>query len=959
APTVLASLTKLKSLDISYNDLGEFNLDISALRQLENLDLESTKISVLNDVICTLTSLKRLDLGRNCIESLPDGFQNLSNLKALWLNDNKFTSFPVGICKLRSLETLSISFNKIHNLPNAIAYLDNLKLLELDDCGLVGMMPLSICMLRSLKWLSLGQNNLTKLPAVLRTSLQNLTVINLANNDNLQMPPVSVYKRGIKAIFNYIDESETKKTIYQKLVFLGNVRAGKSSLTKTMIQGSSHLSEDSERTIVLDKILWTPEENLSLQVYDFGGSEWYCVVQHFFLEKNSLVCLVISLTDYTEETYIDCVEKWLKIIQARAPGANLFVVTTHTDEVPSQEVLTKKSSILELMHTREQLEVSHINEEITRLQVRGKEAATAIDRLNKSLNNRLVLPNNVYAVSSKTLANIDQLKGHLLKTAKEVGGIIPTSWLRLYDKLHSSELSRNKSFLTFQDVVQMEKETNEDFQARNVLSPSTYRKHLPLKLHHSLNKPRTVTFLSDHFSRPLPTENDEKRTLHRMLTIPDEMNDHGRRTSCLTSSLNNRLQNILSFFHSIGDVLWYEGNPEIRDFVFHKQAFIIDLLKCIFSENPENVPIVPTCLKRGITSKSLERAKEDLRLKGIMSVELLKGMLDHLKLNDKLIDAIVQLLIHFGLCFKEEVRYNRITKLHFPWFLSESAPPDASSMLMQPPESNCWRFILEYNFPLGSPRALFETASVHIHRVVHDEMSIKHWKDGVHARLQHSKILLHRSETCGTETISFHVEGKDINELWKILTQLHTLFSNLLDCWPGVLLEMWLVCPHCTRNDVKNPYRFKGENVEKCCPENEDHVTCPNDERGGSIPVNLIYPMQASASANVVTQDEISKVAYMIGSEWRSLGRALGLDEYVLDHIDYDNRQVQEKACQMMREWKQRKGVTAHFNRLITALRLDLQKTDIVDELIRQNRGNELEASFSGPSRLDMTDPSE
>lgn len=862
APSILTALTKLKVLDISYNKLEAFDLDlfISDVR-VEDLDLEGNKLTAFPAKVCSLVSLQRLDVGRNKITNIPEDIKNLRKLKELWINHNNLDAFPKVICKLLSLKILSISYNNIKSVPNDLAYMTKLEILELDCCGLSDVMPLCICMLKNLKWLSLGDNNIRKIPIVL-TSLHDLSFINLVGNKDLKIPSL-ILRRGIEALFNYLNEAEIKKTIYQKVIFLGNVRAGKSSLSKTLIQGTSQLSDDKNRTVVLDEMTWTPTENLSLQVYDFGGSAWYDVVQHFFIDKHSIIFLVVNLKDYTEDGYIHDMEKWLQIIQSRAPGAHLFVVATHIDLMSEDEVAAKQASILEIMQCREEKQVENVEEEIEKLERLGSEGKTACDRLKNSLRNRLILPEKIYSVSSKTLQNVTELKYDLLEKAKELGRVIPSSWQQLYHDLHTSDMSKAKKFLTYNDVAKLNYETTYETKPVFVQSPFIHRKqsyHPPKKTKFPLSRTPTgskmepPTFPKRRQKKTSeckppppeafrnPTENDEQfqSTRFRVQPLEEEPQQLGFD--------KDRLHDILAFFHSIGDVLWYEGKPEIKNFVFHNQSFLIDLLKHIFSERPDEIQVGgPVLIKQGLTPKAVDAARQDLRTKGIMSMSYLKGLLDELHVESKMIDAIMQLLVHFDLCFEVQdgTKESRITKLHFPWFLSEAVPQEATVMVQHPPAPGNWRFILEYEFPLGCPPALYESMAVHVHQLVPDYQGIKHWKNGVYGRIRETKIMLYRTlDKLDINTISFYVEGQEIPELWSNLANLHREFRISMIRWPGILHEMWLVCPHCTYKGEMNPHRFQGENIERCCPESEEKFTCPKAPTEGSIPGNLIFPQQ-------------------------------------------------------------------------------------------------------------------
>lgn len=96
----------------------------------------------------------------------------------------------------------------------------------------------------------------------------------------------------------------------------------------------------------------------------------------------------------------------------------------------------------------------------------------------------------------------------------------------------------------------------------------------------------------------------------------------------------------------------------------------------------------------------------------------------------------------------------------------------------------------------------------------------------------------------------------------------------------------------------------------------------------------------------------------MVGKEWRPLGRALGLDEYQLDSIDHDHKELQEQSYQMLRRWQQSKGIKADLNRLVEALRtMEPMHQDIVDILLptRVNEGEDVLSTPSCPSLLNKT----
>ncbi|KAK7289595.1 hypothetical protein RIF29_03346 [Crotalaria pallida] len=80
-----------------------------------------------------LSKLQSLDLSFNKITALPSDFWSLSSLKILNLSSNKISDSLNNIGNFGSLETFDLSSNDYaDNIPEAISSLVNLRVLELD-----------------------------------------------------------------------------------------------------------------------------------------------------------------------------------------------------------------------------------------------------------------------------------------------------------------------------------------------------------------------------------------------------------------------------------------------------------------------------------------------------------------------------------------------------------------------------------------------------------------------------------------------------------------------------------------------------------------------------------------------------------------------------------------------------------------------------------------------------------
>nr|XP_012220175.1 PREDICTED: leucine-rich repeat protein lrrA-like isoform X2 [Linepithema humile] len=130
----------LKKLNLSFNYLTEFPLQITCMKNLRWLDISENKIEFLPKELGTLPHLTCLNLtsnhlgrsGRNAWEWLEQTAVR-NKLSELYLCDNFLTELPPQIGKLNVLTILKLTGNELKRLPQSLANLKNLK--ELDLCN--------------------------------------------------------------------------------------------------------------------------------------------------------------------------------------------------------------------------------------------------------------------------------------------------------------------------------------------------------------------------------------------------------------------------------------------------------------------------------------------------------------------------------------------------------------------------------------------------------------------------------------------------------------------------------------------------------------------------------------------------------------------------------------------------------------------------------------------------------
>lgn len=268
------SLSKLTLLNLSENEsLTAVQFPETKLNQLHQLHLHDCRIRQLT-IPDGLTALDWLDVARNK-ELKAITFQgDCPKLTYLDLSGNALTKFalPVGFAKLKYLYLVD---NRVEEL-----------LFSSD--------------LPRLNTLHLRNNQLKGLPSNF-LALKKLETLYLHGNPIEQFSPESIHEdeRGnsLQEVRNTLLSLKEDKPIPNdevKLVLLGNSTAGKSSLMRFLSTGIYEENSLSSTHGILNEI-WEPDgEKFKVNIWDFGGQEYYHATHRLFLSKNSVTLVLFE-----------------------------------------------------------------------------------------------------------------------------------------------------------------------------------------------------------------------------------------------------------------------------------------------------------------------------------------------------------------------------------------------------------------------------------------------------------------------------------------------------------------------------------------------------------------------------------------------------------------------------------------------------------------------------------------
>ena len=322
---------RLTRLDLSFCNLKVLPSSMFELYWLEELIISN------NDEVGDGFIKRRIfnGPGENSIEYLNPSFKNLKELKKIWISGNMDKNWVVSdisaLSNLTNLEFLDISYTNVENLIS-IDKLINLRYLNISGTKVSDLYPLKkLFKLKTLHLRATVINDLSDLShlqylneiIIWHTPVTSLLPLKylikekkipVRSDGRLKMngkgiyisetqlnnPPFYIATQGNSAILRYWQELENKETQTNnqtKLIFIGNSRAGKTSLWQFL--KDKIYTEQADSTHGIKTEIWDTEtlgtadnQNLAAHIWDFGGQEYYHATHRLFLADNAVYVLV-------------------------------------------------------------------------------------------------------------------------------------------------------------------------------------------------------------------------------------------------------------------------------------------------------------------------------------------------------------------------------------------------------------------------------------------------------------------------------------------------------------------------------------------------------------------------------------------------------------------------------------------------------------------------------------------
>jgi internalin A len=308
-----------------------------------SLDLKGLQLKSLPDSLFELANLRELFISLNQLRVLPESIYVLTQLRALYISNNDLTILPDSITSLRELQILDLSNNHLSALPATMGSLVELRILNASSNQLL-QLPETLGGLIKLLELNLADNRLTWLPASIN-NLTDLKQLILHDNPGLELAPEILGSTESEvalgtgkaanpmAILDYYFASRKSRPLNEaKMILVGRGGAGKTSLVNRLVRNTFDPSESKTEGIAITKwFLRIGEDDMRLNVWDFGGQEIMHATHQFFFTKRSLYLLVINAREGEQDGNI---EYWLRLVESFSGNSPVIVVINKIKDHP-------------------------------------------------------------------------------------------------------------------------------------------------------------------------------------------------------------------------------------------------------------------------------------------------------------------------------------------------------------------------------------------------------------------------------------------------------------------------------------------------------------------------------------------------------------------------------------------------------------------------------------------------
>ncbi|MCZ4410099.1 ADP-ribosylation factor-like protein [Cryomorphaceae bacterium 1068] len=318
-------------LVIRFQKFDQIPSEIFRLKKLKYLCLRECCLTSVSEEICNLTNIRNLDISNNPLASLSylrKGLPNLEIFCAESIDLNELNVDDINLCS--QLNSLFLQDNPIEIIPSRV--FDHKSLWK-------GWDKMNEIILEKNKVVKSQKYEEAARLRDKERELQSKHGFGLViDKDNLIMPPEIQWNKKLKDLKLFIRKFEGDSVPINevKLNVIGEGASGKTSLVKRLFEEDFDANEPQTHGIRISKLnIVQAKDEVSVNIWDFGGQDIMHATHQFFLSKRSLYIIVL------DSRKDESVEYWLNHILSFGGDSPVLVVINKIDENPGYDLNRK------------------------------------------------------------------------------------------------------------------------------------------------------------------------------------------------------------------------------------------------------------------------------------------------------------------------------------------------------------------------------------------------------------------------------------------------------------------------------------------------------------------------------------------------------------------------------------------------------------------------------------------
>lgn len=260
--------------------------------------------------------------------------------------------------------------------------------------------------------------------------------------------------------------------------------------------------------------------------------------------------------------------------------------------------------------------------------------------------------------------------------------------------------------------------------------------------------------------------------------------------------IKDMVDDCLHFFRDVGEILWYENIPALKDIIFQRPRKLVYILKGVFSHKlEETLDFTDNRIfssKGQFTHDTFLSARHQLTTCGEISRPMLLCLWFYLHLDLAMLDELLKLLPHLDLCYtipQPEVpcKKNEFFPLMVVPFYNVDSPPDDMTPIWPPDVDDELKEVeLSLTFPLLYPTGLFERLSCRLQEKLSSRTD---WRDTIFTEFFSGRMLITRQldEQTYDCVLRVRIRGDDMNFLKNTMGFVYRELGSLLGQCSGLV----------------------------------------------------------------------------------------------------------------------------------------------------------------------------